>query len=208
VLLVLIHRRTNLTSRALATLFDTSQSALDRIIDHLVPVLARTRRPDPDNSNHPWIIDGTVIPVHDQSIIAISKNYRHSINAQIIVCSHRRRVVVAAKCWPGNRNDVVVARATVAHRLTGQPHILGDGAYRGIPAITAPRPNRTGPIIGDHRYRTHRRIRTRVEHVIARLKDRQILPQRRRRGHATNHSLQIIAGHWNLKTRSQLRASS
>ena len=37
VLLVLIHVRTNLTTRALAALFDTSQSAVDRIIHHLVP---------------------------------------------------------------------------------------------------------------------------------------------------------------------------
>jgi hypothetical protein len=115
VLLVLIHLRTNLTTRALATLFDTSQSAVDRIIHHLVPVLARTLRPDPDNRDHPWIIDGTLIPVHHhQSITAINKNYRLSVNAQIIICSLRRRVVVASKCRPGNRTDVVVARSTVA----------------------------------------------------------------------------------------------
>jgi hypothetical protein len=114
VLLVLIHLRINLTTRALAILFATSQSAVGRIIDHLVPVLARTLQPDPDNTNHPWIIDGTLTPVHDQSITAIGKNYRRSVNAQIIICSHGR-LVVAGKCWPGNRNDVVVARATVAH---------------------------------------------------------------------------------------------
>jgi hypothetical protein len=132
VLLVLIHLRTNLTTRALAALFHTSQSAVDRIIHHLVPVLARALRPAPDNSNHPWIIDGTLIPVHDQSITAISKNYRRSINTQIIICARRRHVVVVGRCWPGNRNDVIVARATVAHLLTGHQDILGDGGYRGI----------------------------------------------------------------------------
>jgi hypothetical protein len=54
----------------------------------------------------------------------------------------------------------------------------------------------------------HRRIRARVEHVIARLKDWQILRQCRRRGDAINHSLHIIAGLWNLKTRNQLRVNS
>jgi len=44
------HLRINLTTQGLATLFDTSQSAVDRIIDHLVPVLARTLRPDPDTA--------------------------------------------------------------------------------------------------------------------------------------------------------------
>jgi Helix-turn-helix of DDE superfamily endonuclease len=53
-----IHLRTNLTTRALAAVFCTSQSAVDRIIHHLVPVLAHALRPDPDNSNHPGIIDG------------------------------------------------------------------------------------------------------------------------------------------------------
>jgi hypothetical protein len=57
-------------------------------------------------------------------------------------------------------------------------------------------------------YRVHRRIRARVVHVIARLKDSQILRQCRRRGDAINHSLHIITGLWNLKTRSQLRVNS
>lgn len=88
VLLVLIHLRTNLTTRALAALFHTSQSTVDRIIHHLVPVLAGVLHPSPDNdSAHPWIIDGTLIPVHDQAITAISKNYRRSVNTQIIICA-------------------------------------------------------------------------------------------------------------------------
>lgn len=208
VLLVLIHLRTNLTTRALAALFGTSQSAVDRIIHHLVPVLARGLRPAPDNSPHPWIIDGTLIPVHDQSITAISKNYRRSVNTQIIICAHLRRVVLAGQCWPGNRNDVIVARRTVAHLLDGDRVILGDGGYRGIASITGPRRDHTGRIIHNEHYRTHRRIRARVEHVIARLKDWQILRQCRRRGEAINHSLQIIAGLWNLKTPRQLRVNS
>ena len=57
VLLVLIHLRTNLTTRALAALFHTSQSTVDRILHHLVPVLGRALRPAPDTSNHPWIIE-------------------------------------------------------------------------------------------------------------------------------------------------------
>jgi len=40
VLLVLVHLRTNLTSRVLAALFGTSQSAVDRIIHHLILVPA------------------------------------------------------------------------------------------------------------------------------------------------------------------------
>ena len=62
VLLVLIHLRTNLTTQALAALFHTSQSAVDPILHHLVPVSAQTLQPDPDATGGPWIIDGTLIP--------------------------------------------------------------------------------------------------------------------------------------------------
>lgn len=206
---LLIQLRTNLPTRALAALFHTSQSTVDRIIHHLVPVLAGVLRPSPDNdSAHPWIIDGTLIPVHDQANTAISKNYRRSVNTQIIICAHQRRVVMAGQCWPGNRNDVIVAGATVAHLLAGQHEILGDGGYRGITMITSPRRDHTRRIVRDDHYRAHRRIRARVEHVIARIKDWQILRQCRRRGDAINHSLQIVVGLWNLKTHKQLRVNS
>jgi hypothetical protein len=39
----------------------------------------------------------------------------------------------AGRCWPANRHDVVMARATVAHLLDGR-FDLGDGGYRGIRA--------------------------------------------------------------------------
>ena len=144
--------------------------------------------------------------MHDQSITAISKNYRRSVNTQIIISAHRRRVVVTGQCWPGNRNDVIVARHTVVQLLDGRV-VLGDGGYRGITSIATPRRDHSGRIIRDDHYRVHRRIRARVEHVIARLKDWQILRQCRRRGDAINHSLQIIAGLWNLKTHNQLRVN-
>ena len=78
-----------------------------------------------------------------------------------------------------------------------------------ITSITTPRRDHCGRIIRDDHYRVHRRIRARVEHVIARLKNRQILRQcRRRRGDAINHNPHIIAALWNLKTRNQLRVTS
>ena len=205
---MLIHLRTNLTTRALAALFDTSQSAVDRTIHHLVPVLARALRPAPDNSNHPWIIDATLIPVHDQSITAISKNYRRSVNTQIIICAHRRRVVVAGPAparQPQRRRRRPRNRRAPARPATTSS---ATAATAASPSITTPRRDHTGRIIRDDHYRVHRRIRARVEHVIARLKDWQILRQCRRRGDAINHSLQIIAGLWNLKTHKQLRVNS
>lgn len=129
---------------------------------------------------------GTLIPVHDQSITAISKNHRRSVNTQIIICAHQRRVVVAGHRRPGNRNDVIMARQTV-HLLDGRI-VLGDDGHRGIASITTPRRDDTGRIIRENRYRAHRRNRARVAHIIARLKDRQVLHQYRRRGDAINHT--------------------
>jgi hypothetical protein len=163
-------------------------------------------RPAPHNANHPWIIDGTVIPVHDQSITAIRKNYRRTVNTQIIICAHARRALIVGRCWPGNRNDFVVARHTVVQLLAGRV-VPGDGGYRGITSNTGPQRDRTGQIIHDDHYRTHRPIRARVEHVTARLKDWQVLRQRCRRGEAINHTLQIIAGLCNFKTSNQLRVT-
>jgi Transposase DDE domain len=140
VLLVLIHLPTNPTTPALAALFNTSQAGADPIIHHLVPLLASTPRPKADTSNYPWIIDATPIPLHDPSKTAIS---RRSINTQIIICSHRRRVLGAGRGWPGKRNDVVAARHTLAHLLDGRV-VLGDGGYRGIPTTTSPQRDNTG----------------------------------------------------------------
>jgi DDE superfamily endonuclease/Helix-turn-helix of DDE superfamily endonuclease len=202
-LLVLVHLRTNLTARALAVLLATSQSATDQIIAHLVPILATALRPQPAaHGNTPWTIDATLIPVPDQSITAPSKNYRPSITTQIVICSPNRAVVAVGDRWPGNRRHVALARATIAHLITGERVILGDGGYRGIDTITSPARDNTGHIICDDHYRKHRRIRARVEHVIARLKDRQILRQCRRRGQAINHSLHIITGLRNIKTKA------
>ncbi|WP_051468723.1 hypothetical protein [Mycolicibacterium tusciae] len=124
--------------------------------------------------------------MHDQPITAISKNYRRSINTQTLTCAKRRILNPVGDCWPGNRNDVVVASHTVAHPLDGHPN---DPGRRPIPRNHhhhQSMPRTRGRIFRDDHYRTYRRIRARVEHVIARIKDWQILPQRRRRSNAIN----------------------
>jgi hypothetical protein len=100
-------------------------------------------RPDLTRIAGAWIIDGTLIPVHDQSITAVSKNYHRSVNTQIIICCQTRRCVAVGRCWPGNRNDIVVARHTVTQRLDGRV-VLGDGGNRGITSIITPRRDHTG----------------------------------------------------------------
>ena len=95
-------------------------------VPHPHQVLAHAMRPAGTDDGGPWIIDGTLIPVHDQSITALSKNYPRSVNTQIIMCAQPRTVTAVGRCWPGNRNDGVVARHTVAHLLDGTRTIPGD----------------------------------------------------------------------------------
>jgi arginine:ornithine antiporter/lysine permease len=66
VLLVMIDLTTNLTTLALAALFDTSQSGVDR--DHPSPDARAGLHPAtrPRQLQPPWIIDATLIPVQDR----------------------------------------------------------------------------------------------------------------------------------------------
>jgi Helix-turn-helix of DDE superfamily endonuclease len=201
-LLVLVHLPTNLTTRALAALFNTSQSAIDRTLHHLVPVLASSLQPDTGQHDGPWIIDGTLIPAHDQSITAPAKNYRRSINTQIIICCRHGCVVTVGQSWPGNR-DVVVARNTVAPLLTGGRMVLGDGGYRGITTISTARRDQSGRTIRDQDCANT--VGSGPASNMSSLDSRLADPAQCRRVDAINHSLQIIAGLWNLKTRTQLR---
>ena len=51
------------------------------------------------------IVDGTLVPTHDRSISASSKNYRYSVNMQVVIDANTRLVVAVGDPTPGNRND-------------------------------------------------------------------------------------------------------
>ncbi|MGW5462401.1 transposase [Streptomyces sp. NPDC003996] len=136
-----------------------------------------------------WVVDGTLIPVHDQKRTAKSKNYRRSVNVQIICQTRDRRVVAIGDAWPGSHNDVVVFRKTLAETLPGLPRLSGDGGYRGCDRIRTPRRGPDGRIIKGRNYRRFRKRRAVAEHTIARLKDHRILRQCRRRGDAINYAV-------------------
>ena len=80
VLLVVVYYRTNLTIRQVALLFGISQSATGRVIDHLAPLLVLAPASTPHGPDTVLIVDGTLVPTHDRSRSASSKNYRYSIN--------------------------------------------------------------------------------------------------------------------------------
>jgi hypothetical protein len=57
-------------------------------------------RHDGADNGGPWIIDDTLIPVHDQSITAISKNYRQCVNTQIVIDARRRTMITVGAACP------------------------------------------------------------------------------------------------------------
>lgn len=120
---------------------------------------------------------------------ACSKNYRRSVNFQVTIHARDRRVIAVGDDWPGNRNDIVVYRATMADQLAGHRLIIGDGAYRTAPDV----------ITSKTKSKAFAKRRARVEHAIARLKDFQVLRQHRRRGKHFNDTARAVAVLHNLK---------
>ena len=89
VLLTTVYYRTNLTFRQIALLFGISKSAANRVVEHIAPllVLPPVNGPPtgPRSPDTVLIVDGTLIPTHDRSVSASSKNYRYSVNMQVVI---------------------------------------------------------------------------------------------------------------------------
>jgi hypothetical protein len=118
--------------RQLAPLFGISNSAADRIIDHLGPLLAlQPRRRFARGAV--LIADDTLVPIRDHTIAEQSKNYRYSTNHQVAIDADTRRVVVVGRTLPGNRNDcrggagIIIAKV---HRSARRLHEVGPQSQR------------------------------------------------------------------------------
>ncbi|MGW4540721.1 transposase family protein [Streptomyces chartreusis] len=84
VLLVAASWRSNLTLRQRAPLFGVSKSAADRIIGHLGPAHTLQQRKR-FRKDAVLIADGNLVPTRDHTIAEQSKNYRYSINHQVVI---------------------------------------------------------------------------------------------------------------------------
>src|SRR5689334_17135039 len=82
--LVAVYYRTNLTLRQVAPLFGVSKSAAGRIVEHLAGYLVLAQIEGRHPSDTVLIVDGTLVPTHDRSVSARSKNYRYSANLQVV----------------------------------------------------------------------------------------------------------------------------
>ncbi|WP_050374514.1 transposase [Streptomyces acidiscabies] len=181
--------RTNLTNRQLADLFGIGVATAHRILDRLTPLIAGLLDPPDGHRSDLWAVDGTLIPVHDQTRTAKSKNYRRSVNIQFTFRARDRRVMAVGDAWPGNRNDIIVFRETMAEQVAGHRLTIGDGAYRSAPEVITSR----------NKSKAFAKRRARAEHGLARLKDFQVLRRHRRRGDTINDPTRAIAVLHNLK---------
>jgi len=199
VLLLTLALRTNLTYRQLGSLFGVSVAVVHRVLHDLAPAAAGLLEPTTDRREL-WVVDGTLVPVHDHRRSAKSKNYRRSANIQVVVRARDRRVVAVGVAWPGNRNDSVVYRETVGKNpaVQAHPRVSGDGGYRGVDGVRSPRRGKDRRIIRDRAYKRFARRRAVAEHTLARLKDWQILRQHRMPAGAIDVTATVVAVLHNL----------
>ncbi|MFF3420426.1 transposase [Streptomyces sp. NPDC002698] len=201
VLLAAVYYRTNLTMRQLAPLFGISSATVCRAVQRLGPLLALEPAPRPmTDTERLWIVDGTLIPVRDRKIGASSRNYRFSANVQVIIDADTRLVIASARPAPGNKADAHVWRESDLPTAAAGTTVLADGAYLGTGLIVPHRKRAGRPLLRgqEEDNAEHRRVRARVEHTFARMKNWKILRDCRQKGDGLHHAVQAVATMHNL----------
>jgi hypothetical protein len=185
VLLTVVYYRTNLTFRQVALLFGMSKSAVHRVVDRLAPLLVLPRVSTPHDPDTVLIVDGTLVPTHDRSVSASSKNYRYSVNMQVVVDANTRRGVAVGVTMPGNRHDSRAYRESGVDQQCAGAHVMADGGYLGNPEVIIPyRKPGDGNDLREWQEElntVHKRVRARVEHTLAHMKSWNILRNCRRK---------------------------
>lgn len=197
VLLIAVYYRTNLTLRQVAPLFGISKSAAGRVVDHLAPQLTLApvrRKHSPDTV---LIVDGTLVPVHDRSLSASSKNYRYSVNMQVVIDANTRLAVAVGDPLPGNRNDCRAFTESGVDQACEGAQVMADGGYQGNPSVIMPyRKPRDGSELPQWKQdlnTVHKRVRARVEHALAHMKSWNVLRNCRRKGRAVYYATSAAA---------------
>ncbi|MFI9556310.1 transposase family protein [Nonomuraea endophytica] len=99
---------------------------------------------------------------------------------------------------PGNKADAHVWRSSGLAAWCDEVKVLADGAHLNTGLIVPRRPGR--PLLRAQKEDNaeHRRVRARVEHVFARMKNYKILRDCRQRGRGLHHAVQAVAHMHNL----------
>jgi hypothetical protein len=202
VLLTTVYYRTNLTFRQVALLFGISKSAANRVVEHVAPLLVLPPVSIPHSSDTVLIVDGTLIPTHDRGVSASSKNYRYSVNMQVVIDANTRRGVAVGNTTPGNRHDSRAYRDSGVDQQCAGIHVMADGGYLGNPEVIIPyrKPGKGQnlPEWQEELNIVHKRVRARVEHALAHMKSWNILRNCRRKGDGVRYATLGVAHMRNL----------
>ena len=202
VLLTVVYYRTNLTFRQVALLFGMSKSAVHRVVDRIAPLLALSPVTALHDLDTVLIVDGTLIPTHDRSVSASSKNYRYSVNMQVVIDADTRLGIAVGNTVPGNRHDSRAYRDSGVDQQCAGAHVMADGGYLGNPEVIIPyrKPGKGKhlPEWKEDLNTVHKSIRARVEHALAHLKSWNILRNCRRKGDGVWYALRGVVQMRNL----------
>ena len=137
-LLIVVYYRTNLTFRQVALLFGMSKSAVHRVVDRIAPLLVLPSVTTPHDPDTVLIVDGTLIRTHDRGVSASSKNYRYSVNMQVVIDASTQLGVAVGTTMPGNRHDSRAYRESGVDEQCVGAHVMADGGYQGNPEVVMP----------------------------------------------------------------------
>ena len=202
-MLTAVYYRTNLTFRQAALLFGISKSAANRVVDHLAPLLALLPVARKHSLDTVLIVDGTLVPTYDRTMSASGKNYRYSVNMQVVIDAGTRLVVAIGEPTPGNRNDCRAYTDSGVDQQRRGAKVMADGGYQGNAEVIMPyrTPRKGQPPLPQRKEdlnTVHKSVRARVEHTLAHMKSWNILRNCRRTRDGVRHATHGIAFMRNL----------
>jgi hypothetical protein len=180
--------------RQIAPQFGISKSAADRIIGHLGPLPALQPR-QRFRKDSMLIVDGTLVPTRDHAVAEQSENYRYSTAHQVVIDADTHLVVVVGRPLPGNRHDSRGWEESGAKAAVGKTMTIADGGYQGT-GLVIPHRRRKGeelPAWKEAHNHSHKQVRARVEHTLARMTGWKILRDCPLRGDGVHHAILDIA---------------
>ncbi|MFC4014941.1 transposase [Nonomuraea purpurea] len=145
-------------------------------------------------------MEGALVPVRDRTVGASSKNYRFSAKVQVVIDADTRLVVAMGPPEPGNKADAHAWRDSGLAAHCAVATVLADGAHVNT-GLVAPHRRRVGwPLLRalEEDNTEHRRVRARVEHTFARMKNYKILRDCRQKGTGLHHAVPAVAHMHNL----------
>ncbi|SCK55575.1 DDE superfamily endonuclease [Streptomyces sp. ScaeMP-e48] len=119
---------------------------------------------------------------------------------QVIIDADSRLVIASARPVPGNKADAHAWQESDLPAIAAGTTVIADGAYLGTGLIVPHRRRAGRPLLRSQEEDNteHRRVRARVEHTFARMKNWKILRDCRQKGDGPHHAIQAVATLHNL----------